>query len=198
MPVDPRPDLVLCARCGWSDYRHIVKVDASNLEFSGPRPEEPVKVTITCPNCGHQATPVQRRERIYADIFTALRDADLTVPELVELRDALQAGDTTTAADLATAVPRAQNVIDAARKMSPGNWIALLAVIVTALIGTAGILVSHSDAVNARETQESTNAKRTSDLTDEDLRKLREKVKMQTDGSPASRDQSAHDDRHDK
>src|SRR5215212_8473700 len=105
MSVDPRPDLVFCARCGWTDYVNMLKVDPSNLEFSGQRPEEPVTLTITCPNCGHHAKPVQRRERIYADIFTAVREADLTVAELTELRDALQTRD---AAALATAVPRAQ------------------------------------------------------------------------------------------
>ncbi len=160
-----------------------------------------------CPVCG--APIVQLREpkpALSIQIVSAVRDADLTPDDLSELADALgRAATNASPRELAALVPAASKVITIASKAGE-NWIGLLALIVAVI----AIYIAHTDAQQAhqdaeraiesahtdaeRARQDSQDAlkqarsadRKTSTLSDDEVRKIAEQIEAELRRRPAS------------
>lgn len=161
------PPNLICPHCGFTGL-------AQRPDSRQP----PLPPKMGCPRC-NKLVDVQRlpRERIYADLTRTLREADLSVDQLQRLGEALRnADEDASIAAIGDQVPKARPVLRVAQRLSPEGWVALVGVIVTLLLG---IMTLQSVADQARVSKDQTaQAQRTSQLTEQDLRKVDKEIAL--------------------
>lgn len=148
-----------------------------------------------CPVCDRQLVQRRRQPSVPVELITAVREAKLRPDELLELADELRATpDGLSPRDVAARVPAASSFVTIASRLGD-NWVELLAtvvMIVCTYITAADAERAHQDAVQAhkdaevahqdaeRAHQDSVRALRdTSQLSDEEIRKLAEQVESE-------------------
>jgi hypothetical protein len=162
----------MCVRCGWTDLRHLVS--AQPHDRAGYPVGDPIKATITCPSCGHQAVAVTRRERIYSELLAVARASDLDAEALRALGEAIASG--ATADGLSAAVPESASLVAAAIRVGKDNWQFLL----TTLISILSLYVAiHSDSQQApvQPAPNVTVVNRTSELSNLDLVEIERRMR---------------------
>lgn len=135
----------------------------------------------------------ETRPSLPVEIVTAVRDANLTVDDLEQLTAALRdAPEGISPRAMAERVPRASKVITIASRAGE-QWLALLAIIVTAI----SLYIAHTDSQQAHQDAEAAHrdavqahqdaeratrtAERTGSLSDEDIRKITRQIEEQVE-----------------
>jgi uncharacterized protein HemX len=155
-----------------------------------------------CPKCGAPTTQLnETKPPLPIQIITAVRDADLSPVELLELADAVRdAPAEMSPRQLAEQVPAASKIITIASRAGD-RWIELLAVVLAAVafyVQHVDAQQAHRDAQQAREEahqdaerarqdsrQERREARKaartTGSLSDEDIRKIAHQIEAHQD-----------------
>jgi hypothetical protein len=109
-----------------------------------------------CPRCGHATTQLEQEKRpLPVQIVEAIREADLTAQQLLELADAVDnAPSGISPRQLDEQVPGASTIIEVASRAGEASWIALLGLILTVVIGYLAIDQAHTDAQQAHRDAE--------------------------------------------
>lgn len=190
---DPPRARAWCFRCGWTGVPEQLPMRDDHGD---------VVITISvkaCPRCGRQTTQLEQEKRpLPVQIVEAVREADLSAEELLELADALEnAPSDISPRQLAQQVPGASTIITIASRAGEASWMALLGLIVAVVIGYVAIDQAHTDAQQAhrdaeraaeqahqdaeraiREGRDQADAalRTTGKLSDEDLRRITDEI----------------------
>lgn len=136
---DPLPAPAMCLHCGWSGTPNHKMLRDEHGDVSLVLSQKP------CPKCGAQTIQLNDAKPLPIQIITAVRDADLTDDELLDLADAVrEAPSDTTPRELGERVPSASKIISIASRGGE-HWIELLALV----LATIAFYVSHTDAQQA-------------------------------------------------
>ena len=183
---DPPPPKATCLRCGWSGTPNHTFLRDEHGDVSLVVSQKP------CPKCGEQTIQLEPPPPLPVEIATALRDADLTYDQLVAAADALgKVPSDASPRAVAEQVPLPAKLITVASRVGKDQWIGIL----VAVIALAIAHVQHTDAERAhqdaeqahqdaeqahedaeRTRQDSEQARRTGSLSDDDVKRIAEKV----------------------
>jgi hypothetical protein len=147
---DPPPAGAWCFSCGWTGV-------PDHLPLRDDHGDVVMTVSLKpCPRCGRETTQLEREKRpLPVQIVEAVRQADLTAQQLLELADAVDnAPRGISPRQLADQVPGASTIITVASRAGEASWIALLGLILTVMTGYLAIDRAHTDAQQAHRDAE--------------------------------------------
>ena len=177
-----------------------------NRSYTNPRDVTDASVFLSqkaCPKCGHETTQLQPKPPVAIQIIEAVRDADLSPGELLDLADAVRAApDDTSPRQLAEQLPAASKLITVAARAGK-EWMSLLILALTIIAlylqesnaqeahrdaeqahrdAQRAIEQAHQDAERARrdgrrERREASEAaRRTTSLSDKEVEKIVQQI----------------------